>query len=49
MQSSKKFNKKYFEKLPLGFLVLLALFAGALFLFTYIAHEVLWELENQMD
>lgn len=49
MKSSKSFNKKYFQKLPVGLIILLALFAGALFLFAFIMHEVLWEKEEAVD
>jgi undecaprenyl-diphosphatase len=49
MQSTKAFNKKYFKKLPLRLIVLLALFAGTLFLFVFIIHEVLWEKEEAVD
>src|SRR5688500_592223 len=49
MQSSKAFNKKYFKKLPVGLIALLILFAGALFLFGFIIHEVLWEKEEAVD
>lgn len=49
MKSSKTFNKKYFQKLPVGLIILLALFAGALFLFAFIMHEVLWEKEEAVD
>ena len=49
MRSTKPFLKSYFKKLPVGFIVLLALFAGALFLFAYVAHEVLWEKEEAID
>jgi hypothetical protein len=43
MQSSNTFTKKYFKKLPVRLIVLLALFVGALLLFVLIIHEVLWE------
>ncbi|MEJ7822491.1 MAG: phosphatase PAP2 family protein, partial [Chitinophagaceae bacterium] len=49
MQSTKSFNKTYFKKLPLRLIVLLALFAGTLFLFVFIIHEVLWEKEEAVD
>jgi undecaprenyl-diphosphatase len=49
MQSSKSFIKSYFKKLPFGLVVLLALFAGALFLFAFVVHEVLWEKEEAVD
>ena len=49
MQSTKTFNKKYFNKLPLRLIVLLTLFAAAIFFFLYIMHEVLWEKEDAAD
>ncbi len=49
MQSSKTFNKKYFKKLPIGLIVLLILFAAAIFFFVFIMHEVLWEKEDAAD
>jgi undecaprenyl-diphosphatase len=49
MRSSKTFNKKYFRKLPIDIIVLLIFFAGALFLFVFITHEVLWEKEEALD
>ena len=49
MQSTKTFNKKYFKKLPLWLIVLLTLFAGTLFLFVFIIHEVFWEKEEAID
>lgn len=49
MQSNKRFNKNYFKKLPLGFIILLSLFAAALFCFVFIMHEVLWEKEDAVD
>ena len=49
MQSTKTFNKKYFNKLPLRLIVLLAHFAAAIFSFVYIMHEVLWEKEDAAD
>lgn len=49
MQSSNSFNTKYFKKLPLGVILLLIFFAGALFLFSFIVHEVLWEKETEVD
>lgn len=47
--SSKRFNLKYFKKIPLGFILLLALFAGAIYLFTWLAHEVVREQEAWVD
>lgn len=49
MQSNKSFVKAYARKLPLRLLLLLALFAGALFVFAYVAHEVLAEREENVD
>lgn len=49
MQSSKPFIKSYFKKLPIGLLILIALFTGALFLFAFVVHEVLWEKEEAVD
>jgi membrane-associated phospholipid phosphatase len=49
MQSSKRFNKSYFKKLPISLLVLLVLFAIAIFSFVYIMHEVWWEQEDAAD
>ena len=49
MQSTKAFNKKYFKKLSKGFIILLILFAGSVFLFIYLIHEVLWEKEEAVD
>ena len=49
MKSSQTFNEKYLRKLPLGLIVLLLLFAGTLFLFVVIIHEVLWEKEEAID
>ncbi|MEO6454830.1 MAG: phosphatase PAP2 family protein [Ginsengibacter sp.] len=49
MQSIKTFNKKYFQKLPLHIIMLLALFVGALLLFVLIMHEVVSEKEEAID
>lgn len=49
MESSKKFNKKYFGKLSFGLIALLILFAGAVYLFVYILEEVLREKEVSSD
>ncbi len=49
MQSTRTFNNKYFKKIPLRLLVLLVLFAGTLFLFVFITHEVLGEKEEAFD
>ena len=49
MKSSKTFNLSYLKKLPIGLLALVLVFAGALFLFGFILHEVLWEKEVALD
>jgi membrane-associated phospholipid phosphatase len=49
MKSSPAFTRKYFRKLPFSLVVLLICFIGALFLFSFIIHEVLWEKETAMD
>lgn len=49
MQSSKPFLKKYLENLSLSVVLLLALFAGAVFLFGVIAHEVIREGDEGAD
>lgn len=49
MKSNISFIKSYLKKLPLGSLVLLALFASSIFIFTYVAHQVFWEKEEEMD
>ena len=49
MKSNKSFIKAYFKKLPIGLVVLLAFFGGALFLFAFVVHEVLWEKEEAVD
>ena len=49
MQSSKSFIKSYLKKLPIGFIVLLGLFAGAMLLFVMLVHEVFWEKEEDVD
>ena len=49
MQSTKTFNKRYFKKLPLSLIILLTLFAAAIFFFVFIMHEVLWDKENAAD
>ena len=45
----KSFLKRYFQQLPVGLLLVLSLFAGALFLFAYITHEVFAENEKNFD
>ena len=47
--SSKKFIITYFKKIPLGFILLLVLFASAIYLFTWLAHEVVAEQEAWVD
>ncbi len=49
MISNKRFNIKYFKKLPGGLLLLLLLFAATIYLFVIIIHEVFWEEEVAMD
>lgn len=49
MQSSKSFVKSYSKKLPVSLLALIFLFAGSLFLFGFLVHEVLWEKEEAID
>lgn len=49
MQSSSRFNQKYFTKLTGWTLLALALFIGALLFFVYIMHEVLWDKEEELD
>lgn len=49
MQSSNTFNKKYLKKLPLGLILLVVFFAATVFLFSFIAHEILLEKETQAD
>lgn len=49
MQSSQKFNEKYFSKLPLGLILLLLLLAGAILLFVFIMREVLLQEEVSFD
>lgn len=49
MQSSSNFLKSYFRKLPLSLLIIFACFIGALLLFVFVAHEVLWEQEEAAD
>lgn len=47
--SSKSFNSRYFKKIPLGFILLLILFAAAIYIFTWLAHEVVGEQEAWVD
>jgi membrane-associated phospholipid phosphatase len=49
MESSTSFLKSYLKKLPVGFIILLAVFAGSIFVFTAVAHEVIWEKEEDID
>lgn len=49
MLSTKIFIKKYFKKLPLGIIMLLLLFAGIIYSFAIIVHEVFWEEEVAID
>lgn len=45
----KQFIKAYLRRLPLGWITLLMLFAGCLFLFGLVVHEVLLEQEEEID
>lgn len=49
MRSTPSFVKRYSEKIPFRFLLILLLFCGALLLFVYVVHEVLLEQEEQAD
>ena len=49
MRSSKKFTKTYLSKLPISFIILILLFAGAVYLFASIVDEVIWEKEDELD
>ncbi len=47
--SSKSFNSRYFKKIPLGFILLLVLFGSAIYVFTWLAQEVVHEQEAWVD
>ena len=49
MHSTNTFNKQYFKKLSIGIIILLILFAAAIFFFVYIKHEVISEKEDGAD
>lgn len=49
MQSNQTFNKKYLKKLPLRLVVLLIIFAVAIFLFAFITYEVIFEKKEAFD
>ena len=49
MKSSQAFNKRYFKKLPKGLIILLFLFAAGIFLFAFIAYEVIFERKDAFD
>jgi membrane-associated phospholipid phosphatase len=49
MKSNKGFIERYFKKLSGRLLLLLLFFAGAVFVFTYILHEVIREQEDAVD
>jgi membrane-associated phospholipid phosphatase len=49
VEKNKSFLKEYFSKLPLGWIALVALFAGAVFLFAYLVHEVFGEQQDLVD
>lgn len=44
-----KVEERFLKKLPLGFLIMLLLFMVALFVVGFIAHEVLYEEEYELD
>jgi membrane-associated phospholipid phosphatase len=47
--NNKSFLKDYLKKLPIVLIILLALFAGTIFLFTYLVHEVFGEQQDAVD
>jgi undecaprenyl-diphosphatase len=49
MRRPRSFLQRYITQLPIGLLLVLGLFAGALFVFTYTAHEVFAENEENFD
>ena len=49
MLSTNTFIQRYLKKLSGRLLLLLLLLGGIVFLFGFIAHEVLWEKEEEMD
>lgn len=49
MRRPKSFLQRYITQLPIGLLLVLGLFAGALLVFTYTAHEVFAENEKNFD
>ena len=49
MKSNHKFIKEYLKRITIGFVILFLLFIGALYLFFFIAHEVFWEKEDEVD
>lgn len=49
MKNGGSFLERYIKKLSGSIVVLLLLFFGALLLFGYITHEVLWEQEEAVD
>lgn len=49
MRRSRSFLQRYITQLPIGLLLVLGLFAGALFVFTYTAHEVFAENQENFD
>ena len=49
MRSTNAFNKKYFKKLPAKIVLLLAIFAGVIFLFAFITYEVIFEKKEAFD
>ena len=49
MQSSSRFNEKYFKKLTGWTILALVLFIGALLFFVYIMHQVFYDKEEELD
>jgi hypothetical protein len=49
MKSSKRFVEEYSRKLSWWVVIVIALFVAALISFTYIAHEIFLDKEEQLD
>ena len=49
MKSSKRFIEEYSRKLSWRIVIVIALFVAALLSFTYIAHEIFWDKEEELD
>ncbi len=49
MQSSNRFNKKYFKKLTGWTILSLVIFIAALLFLVFIMHQVFWEKEEELD